>query len=99
MASISLNSIASAVAHYAPRYGISKAFLFGSYARGEQTPESDVDIVVELSRPLGFKRARLIEDLQERLGATVDVVFGENQLFEPVHDCYERDKVVLYESR
>ncbi len=82
----------------APSYGVSRAFLFGSYARGEQTPDSDIDIVVELSRPLGFKRARLAESLENRLGVPVDLVFGSNQLFAPVRERFERDKVALYEA-
>ena len=56
------------------------------------------DIVVELSRPLGFKRAKLSESLQNRLGVTVDAVFGSGQLYAPVFARYEKDKVTLYEA-
>ena len=96
---VSLADIKDAIAADAPEYGVSRAYLFGSYARGEQTPDSDVDIVVELSRPLGFKRARLSESLQKRLGVPVDVVFGAGQLYAPVHVSFEREKVALYEAQ
>ena len=93
-----LDDIKKAVAADASVFGISRAFLFGSYARGEQNAESDVDLVVELSRPLGFKRVQLCESLQNRLGIPVDVVFGANQLYAPVLASYERDKMMLYEA-
>lgn len=95
---VCLDDIKRAVADNAPAFGVSRAYLFGSYARGEQTPDSDIDIVIELARPLGFKRAKLCESLQERLDTPVDVVFGASQLYAPIFDSYERDRVALYEA-
>lgn len=54
-----------------------KAWLFGSYARGEETPESDIDLLVEFdhSSPIGlFTYAQIWRELQERLGCAVDLV-------------------------
>lgn len=57
-------------------YGVKKAALFGSYARSEQTPESDIDILVEL----GDKKLSLLDfvglklDLEDSLGKKVDLV-------------------------
>lgn len=95
---VTFADIQRAVASEAPAFGIAQAFLFGSYARGKQRPDSDVNIGVELSRPLGFKRVQLPESLQDQLGVPVDVVFGSNQLYAPVFARYERDKVALYEA-
>ena len=95
---LTFKEIKSAVIDMVAPYGLAKATLFGSYARGEQNADSDVDLVVELNRPLGFKRAELVESLQMRLGTTVDLIFGKNQLYGPVRDTYERDKVVIYEA-
>jgi predicted nucleotidyltransferase len=36
------------------RYGVKSLFLFGSVARNEDTAESDVDLLVEFSRPAGY---------------------------------------------
>ena len=47
---------------------------FGSYARGEARPDSDIDIVFETDRPNLLITARLREDLVEVLGRQVDVV-------------------------
>ncbi len=91
-----IGSIRDALLATAPNYGIASANVFGSYARGEQTAESDVDLVVELERPLGFKRAAFIQDLQDRLGIAVDVIFGADQLYAPVRSAYDREKVSVY---
>ena len=90
--------IEAALAEIAPRYGVSRAFLFGSRARGDCSARSDVDLVVELSRPLGFKRAELHGALEEALGEKVDLVFGCSQLYGPVRREFDRDKVVVYAS-
>ena len=46
----SIEEISSIVAPIADEMGIERIYLFGSYARGEATPESDVDVVVESER-------------------------------------------------
>lgn len=94
----SIGNIREALAATAPDYGIASASLFGSYARGDQTAGSDVDIVVELARPLGFRRAAFAQALQDRLGVAVDVIFGADQLYAPVRTSYERERVSVYEG-
>ncbi len=57
------------------RYGVSAVSLFGSVARGESTEESDIDLLVEFSRPIGllvFVELKCI--LEEVLGRSVDLV-------------------------
>lgn len=54
--------------------GIVRVRLFGSYARGEARPDSDIDLLVELERPLGLDLFRIEEDLGEKLGAKVQMV-------------------------
>ena len=94
---LTVDDIRDAVLDIAPGYGVSRAFLFGSYARGEQQSDSDVDLVFELGAPLGFKRSALTDALEERMGVPVDVVFGEHQLYAPIRQQYIQDKVMLYE--
>jgi len=49
--------------------------VFGSFARGQQREESDVDVLVQFSRPVGFVSFMKLENhLQELLGRRVDLV-------------------------
>jgi predicted nucleotidyltransferase len=59
----------------ARQYGIQKAYLFGSYARGEAGFGSDIDICIEKGkiRTL-FELSGFCQDLEETLGNKVDVV-------------------------
>ena len=57
------------------KYGVKRASVFGSVSRGEDTPQSDVDILVSLGRPMGlFAFMRMERELGEVLGRKVDVV-------------------------
>ncbi len=56
------------------RYKVSGIALFGSYARGEQTEQSDVDILVEVDPTIGLEFVSLAEELEERLGVPVDLI-------------------------
>jgi uncharacterized protein len=49
------------------KYPVSSLALFGSYARGEQTPESDIDLLVEFNGPIGIEIVDLVEDLEKLL--------------------------------
>ena len=93
---VNMSDIRAAFESIAPRYGISQAYLFGSYARAEQNDSSDVDLLVELAEPLGFKRAKLHDEIEEALGLPVDLVFGEAQLHPPVRENYLQDRVIVY---
>jgi hypothetical protein len=54
--------------------GVASLMVFGSVARHEETPESDVDMLVEFSRPTGlFGLIRLRLFLEERLRCRVDL--------------------------
>ncbi len=55
-------------------FAVKALFLFGSVARGEATPESDVDLLVEFDRPVGlFTLLKLQSYLEELLGCSVDL--------------------------
>ena len=55
--------------------GVTKAAVFGSYARGEQTKKSDIDLLVELPEEMSlFGVIRLKLELEEVLKRKVDLV-------------------------
>jgi hypothetical protein len=57
------------------QFGLARIGIFGSVVRGEQQSASDVDILVDFARPVGFLGfMRLERRLQELLGARVDLV-------------------------
>lgn len=59
----------------ARRHGVSRIRLFGSVARGQDTEDSDIDLLVDLPSEAGlFALMRLKHDLEEVLGCSVDVV-------------------------
>lgn len=66
--------LAEARADLFRRYPLRRLALFGSVARGEATPQSDVDILVEFSEPVGFEIADLALELEALLGRRVDLV-------------------------
>lgn len=51
--------------------------IFGSYARNEQTPQSDVDLLVTFSKPVGFSFIHLAERLEALLGKPVDLLASD----------------------
>lgn len=61
-----------------PRYRLKSLGLFGSYVRGQESPASDVDILVEFEEPPGlFDFVRLELALSDLLGVKVDLVMKD----------------------
>jgi predicted nucleotidyltransferase len=77
---------------------VKRAYLFGSCSRGEETPNSDVDLLVTLdhSQPIGLKFFSMIADLESRLGRSVDMV-SEDGVQPFARPYIDQDKILLYE--
>ncbi len=56
------------------KYGVVILGIFGSYARGKQNALSDIDILVELEKPIGLKFFELWDELENLLGIKVDLL-------------------------
>jgi predicted nucleotidyltransferase len=56
------------------KYKVKKIGVFGSYARGDQSEDSDIDILVEFKEPVGFLFIHLADFLEEILESEVDLV-------------------------
>jgi hypothetical protein len=81
---------------------VKRIAVFGSFARGEETPESDIDILVELKDPekrprLGLGWFGLEEELSRILGREVELI-AEGSLSPYLRPYAEKDLVLLYEE-
>ncbi len=56
------------------KYGVTSIGIFGSYARGEAAPKSDIDVIVEFDRPIGWELVDLADFLESCLHQNVDLV-------------------------
>ena len=87
------------IAEYFKTQPVLKAWLFGSFARGEQSAESDVDILVEFdknARVSLMKHAGMIVDLEQRLCRPVDLV-TDGTLLPFAARSANRDRILIYE--
>lgn len=87
------------IADYFKTQPVLKAWLFGSFSRNEQQPDSDVDILVKFdhSTPIGlFAYAQMWRELKERLGRNVDLVEDGTLKSFAIESAY-RDRKLIYE--
>ena len=87
------------IADYFKTQPVMKAWLFGSFARGEENEMSDVDLLIQFdhSTPIGlFAYARMHRELEERLGCKVDLV-EEGTLRPTVAAAAQKDIKMIYE--
>ncbi len=87
------------IAEYFKTQPVLKAWLFGSFSRGEETQESDVDILVVYDRTqrIGLlKIAAMMVDLEQKLHRPVDLV-EEKGLLPFARESVNRDKTLIYE--
>lgn len=72
-----LRTLQAELPYLRERYGVTRLALYGSFARDTAGADSDVDLLVELSRPLGLEFVVMTDYLEERLGREVDLATFE----------------------
>ena len=82
-------------AELAHRYGVSRLALFGSFARNEAGPGSDIDVVVELAEPDLFALVHIKEALEAGFGRPVDVIPYTLLMNEFLKNRIQRDAVYV----
>ena len=74
MSTLSLSEVKAVVKELLKRYHAEYALLFGSYARGDATPDSDIDIIIVGGKDFVPRNSfALAEDLREMTGRNADV--------------------------
>ena len=89
------------IADYFKTQPIVKAWLFGSFARGEETPESDVDILVQYddsARISLLTISHMMGELERSTGRRVDLI-EDGCLMPFAVESANRDKQLIYERR
>jgi predicted nucleotidyltransferase len=86
-----------AINHYLRTSPVLKAYLFGSYVRGDADNQSDIDILVDLdySQKIGLKFIQMKIDLEELLNIKVDLV-SSNGLSEYIKPLIDNEKRLIY---
>lgn len=80
---------------------INKAWLFGSYSRGEERPDSDIDILVQYddsSKISLLTISRIMVQMKHLLGHDVDLV-EDGRLLPFAEESANHDKILIYERK
>lgn len=97
---ITFVDISAAVSRVLSRYDVREAYLFGSFARGEQTPDSDIDLRLVCGDSMTFGMLYEISlELEEELGREAEIVTNPPEHMRPAfRENIEQDEVRLYEA-
>ena len=68
------------------KYGVSELALFGSYSRDEQTSNSDIDIMIDFSKPIGMKYFDVVYLLHDSFGKNKVEVVSKKAIKQKYYD-------------
>jgi predicted nucleotidyltransferase len=95
----SLDEIKSIACKIAAKHGVERMFLFGSYARGDAKPHSDLDFRVDKGKIKGlFALGGLYADLEDAFGVPIDLLTTES-LDEEFIRAISSEEVLIYGQR
>lgn len=80
---------------FATEFKVKRIGIFGSYARGDVSEESDIDIVVELEKPDLYYLIGVKQAVEEALGGKVDVVRLRDKMNETLKRRIEQDAIYV----
>lgn len=95
---LTIEDIRTVVSRLAKDYGVEKVYLFGSYARGDANPSSDIYLRIDKGKIKGlFQLSGFYLDLEEALNKSVDVVTTES-LDTNFLKTINKEEVIVYEQ-
>ena len=95
---MSIDELRTKIAPVLRRYDVRHAAVFGSVARHEETPTSDVDVMVDFASPVGLiAYSRLGNELEAALGRPVDLLTPAS-INEHLRPYVSQDLVTVYEG-
>lgn len=80
---------------FATEFKVKRIGIFGSYARGDVSADSDIDIVVELEKPDLYYLIGVKQAVEEALGGKVDVVRLRDKMNETLKRRIEQDAIYV----
>ncbi len=98
---MSTQAMKKIIADYFKTQPVEKAWLFGSFARGEETPESDIDILVQYDNTARISLltiSHMMGELERSTGRRVDLI-EDGCLMPFAVESANRDKQLIYERR
>lgn len=95
-----IQDIALSVSQVLAMYDVHEAYLFGSFARGDETPESDIDLRFVCGPSMTYGTLyEISERLEEDLGRPVEIVTNPPEFMKPhFWEHIQKDEVLLYEA-
>lgn len=96
---ISPSDISTVSSRVLAQYDVSEAYLFGSFARGEQTPASDIDLRLVCDNTMTFGMLyELSHELERELGRKVDIITNPPEHMRTAfRKSIEQEEVLVYE--
>ena len=97
---ITPTDISTAASRVLAQYDVSEAYLFGSFARGEQTPNSDIDLRLVCGNAMTFGTlCELSHELERELGRKVEIVTNPPEHMRPAfRKSIKQEEIRLYVS-
>ncbi len=94
----SIDELVSLITPIAQSYGVKKVALFGSYSKDEQTPDSDIDLLIDKGDIRGlFMFNGFVNDISQALQKPVDIMTYSTLNMSSIKDTVNNE-VILYEQ-
>ncbi len=90
-----LNYLSTHQDRFKKLYNLNKIGIFGSYARDEATPNSDIDIVVDLNKSTMFGLVAIKNDIEEYFNTHVDIVQIRDRMNSLLRERIEKEAIYV----